>query len=216
MKSEGILPEGLVGGFGIRPGKLKRLRHLNAPIAVCGFKGSGKDTVCKLIKSELEAMGIKSRVVAFADPIKDAVKMAFHLSSDEEYDRFKRGTVTVDAFGTKVSGRHILRTIGMTMRSYDRYQFVRRVNEIVERFPNEIIIISDVRFDNEVINCIDNNWPIIKVVSESAKSDGHISEKEVEDDLCYKIIDNGGTLDELKSKVSEIVKELIEKRRKTE
>lgn len=214
MKSEGIIPEGTFGGFGIRDKDLKKLRKSNAPIAVCGFKGSGKDTVCRLIKSELDALGIKSRIVAFADPIKDVVKTAFHLSSDEEYDRFKRGTVTVDSFGTKVSGRHILRTIGMTMRSYDYYQFVRRVNEIVERFPKEIIIISDVRFANEVLFCNDNGWPIIKVVSNSAKSDGHVSEKEVEDDLCRNVIDNGGTLDELKRKVSEIVKELIEERMK--
>lgn len=181
-----------------------------ASIAVCGFKGSGKDTVCRLIKSELESLGFKSRIVAFADPIKDVVKTAFHLSSDDEYDRFKRGTVTVDVFGTKVTGRHILRTIGMTMRGYDENQFVRRVDDFIYNNPNEIVIISDLRFDNEVSYCVGCEFPIIKVVSKSAKSDGHVSEKGVPDEYCEAIIDNGGTLADLKLKVSKIVNELIE------
>ena len=193
---------------------MKGSKSVYAPIAVCGIMGSGKNTVCEMMDSILRKMWIEPRTVAFADPIKQVVCEAFNLADDSEYDTFKRTTVTVDAFGTKVNGRDILRSYGMLMRSYDDTQFIKYVESEIVKYPNKITLISDLRFQNEIIWCHLNKIPIIKVVSEKSTSDGHVSEKGVPDEDCTFIIRNDGTLEELSKKVETVVKTIIEERRK--
>lgn len=182
------------------------------PIAVCGFKGSGKNTVCSLLDKILRRKWYETQTVAFANPIKEVVCDAFNLISDEEYDLFKRSEFKV--LNRTVEGRHLLRSFGMLMRHYDDMQFIKYVEREIRKYPNKITLISDLRFENEIAWCIMNDIPIIKVISDDTATDGHVSEVGIPDKYCTFIIDNNGTMKDLETKVQRIVDTIIEQRRK--
>ena len=181
------------------------------PIAVCGFKGSGKNTVCSLLDKILRRKWYETQTVAFANPIKAVVCDAFNLISDEEYDLFKRSEFSI--LNRTVEGRHLLRSFGMLMRHYDDMQFIKYVEQRIRMYPNKITLISDLRFTNEIDWCIMNKIPIIKVISDDTEADGHVSEVGIPDKYCTFIIENNGTLRELEEKVSKVVETIIEERR---
>lgn len=182
------------------------------PIAVCGFKGSGKNTVCSLLDKILRRKWMETQTVAFANPIKEVVCDAFNLISDEEYDLFKRSEFKV--LNRTVEGRHLLRSFGMLMRHYDDTQFIKYVEREIRKYPNKITLISDLRFENEIAWCIMNDIPIIKVISDDTATDGHVSEVGIPDKYCTFIIENNGTMKDLETKVQRIVDTIIEQRRK--
>ena len=182
------------------------------PIAVCGFKGSGKNTVCSLLDKILRRKWYETQTVAFANPIKEVVCDAFNLISDEEYDLFKRSEFKI--LNRTVEGRHLLRSFGMLMRHYDDGQFIKYVEREIRKYPNKITLISDLRFENEIAWCIMNDIPIIKVISDDTEADGHVSEVGIPDKFCTFIIENNGTMKDLETKVQRIVDTIIEQRRK--
>ena len=182
------------------------------PIAVCGFKGSGKNTVCSLLDKILRRKWYETQTVAFANPIKEVVCDAFNLISDEEYDLFKRSEFKI--LNRNVEGRHLLRSFGMLMRHYDDTQFIKYVERQIRKYPNKITLISDLRFENEIAWCIMNDIPIIKVISDDTEADGHVSEVGIPDKYCTFIIENNGTMKDLETKVQKIVDTIIEQRRK--
>ena len=182
------------------------------PIAVCGFKGSGKNTVCSLLDKILCRKWYETQTVAFANPIKEVVCDAFNLISDEEYDLFKRSEFKI--LNRTVEGRHLLRSFGMLMRHYDDGQFIKYVERQIRKYPNKITLISDLRFENEIAWCIMNDIPIIKVISDDTEADGHVSEVGIPDKYCTFIIENNGTMKDLETKVQRIVDTIIEQRRK--
>lgn len=182
------------------------------PIAVCGFKGSGKNTVCSLLDKILRRKWYETQTVAFANPIKEVVCDAFNLISDEEYDLFKRSEFKI--LDRTVNGRHLLRSFGMLMRHYDDMQFIKYVEREIRKYPNKITLISDLRFENEIAWCIMNDIPIIKVISDDTEADGHVSEVGIPDKYCTFIIENNGTMKDLETKVQQIVDTIIEQRRK--
>lgn len=169
--------------------------------AISGFKGSGKDEFFKTIQ-ELDPSYQK---LAFADPIKNKVMEIFSLYSDEDYDKFKRADVYY--WGGQVTGRHVLREIGMLMRSYDVDQFTRYVYNCL----TDNTCITDLRFDNELY--------LTKVLRRDGKQvrtvkikrfnsdDTHITEQELPDFEFDYIINNNGTLEEFKQQIERIYNE---------
>ena len=81
-------------------------------IALAGFKGSGKDTVCELLMAHYP----NAKHLAFADPIKRRIMEALDLRPSE-YDKMKRQTFRSGEL--EIKGRDIVRMVGMTMRSYN-------------------------------------------------------------------------------------------------
>ena len=176
-------------------------------IALAGFKGSGKDTVCDIILNEYP----NARHLAFADSIKRRIMEGLNLSL-EDYDKLKRQTFRSGEL--EINGRDIVRMMGMTMRSYDPEQFVNAVcDELNESYVAGVdtFVISDLRFDNEVrwLYTLRDHSPfkvaIIKVVRPNVVSDGHISEKEIPDEKCSIVLTNDGDINQLKQEVAEIV-----------
>lgn len=181
-------------------------------IALTGFKGSGKDTVAKMLFDRYpEAVHL-----AFADPIRQRLMDGLNLTLDE-YDRFKRRTFTSGELS--VNGRDILRLLGMTMRSYDEDQFVRYVeNSIQECVKNgrSLFIITDLRFDNELQFLYNEKkrgsevW-VVNVTRPDVSSDGHITERGFDHfDLPTVTIQNDGSIQQLESEVKKIDSLIIE------
>lgn len=148
-------------------------------IALTGAKGSGKDYFADIVKEHFNAES-----VAFADPIKAQCRKLYQLESLEAYDKFKRDEVVM--MGRRVSGRHLVRELGMLMRSYDESQFIRYVNRQIDKSDADIILVTDLRFGNELLYFENlrrfHDVHIFKINSGQVY-DGHESETELNDNL---------------------------------
>lgn len=175
-------------------------------IALTGHKGAGKDTIAALI---YDLIGSSVRTIAFADPIKIQIMKFFDLANTHQYDLFKRTDVEYqlsDHLKHSVSGRHIVREIGMLMRSYDTFQFTEYVKDEIRQDPNSVWIITDLRFDNEYLLVKSFGGKIVKVYRPGENhKDMHITERGFDDELCDYTIENDGTIEELKEKVTELL-----------
>lgn len=176
-------------------------------IAISGPKGSGKDTVGQLIK---ELLPDSARTIAFADPIKSVMQHLFALdpSTPEEYDTFKRTDLRFVLDGhcyTSIAGRHLVREIGMLMRSYDEQQFVRYVQEQIKIHPNKLWVVTDLRFQNELESMRSIGAKIVKVTREGFDYDGHVTETGFDDSEVDIIINNDGDQEKLKQTVADML-----------
>jgi len=163
-------------------------------IGLHGAKGSGKDQFFKAVEEAFPHLDV--RKIAYADPIKAAVQRIMTLDSEKDYDNFKRFKLTYslstapDHIG-RIDGRHVVREIGMLMRSYDENQFVRYVEIEISKAPQAVWFITDLRFDNELQAIRRNpNGIVIKIKRGGVDYDGHVTETEFPDLACDSIIRN--------------------------
>lgn len=153
-------------------------------LALTGFKGSGKDTVADILHHKY-----KFTKLAFADPVREAVKHIFQLESDKSYDVFKR-TRCFWGQDNQFDGRHAVRELGMLMRSYDIDQFCKYIQHKIIDDQIEYPVISDLRFDNEYRIVKNLGCKVIKIIGSEQPIDLHITEKGFTNDQCDYILDN--------------------------
>lgn len=176
-------------------------------IGTLGKKSHGKDTISDhLVKN----YGYTKR--AFADPIKEVSKILFNFTDDQLYGNKKE---TVDE-NWNVSPRTVMQYIGTDVFRKDINKIMPGINDDfwVKSLANKIkdtndnIVISDVRFQNEV-DCIHKLGGIVIKVERSGKDniDQHISETCIDqiEDYDY-LINNSGSLEELYRKVDIVMK----------
>jgi hypothetical protein len=175
--------------------------------ALTGAKGSGKDTVASLLKEMYPEKDIAT--VAFADPIKNALLKIFDLDSVEEYDELKRDYLHWgDRYDNIVSGRHVCREIGMLMRSYSDVQFVNYVKKAADSH-NGLLVVTDLRFDNEYLALRDMGAAIIKIKNGRVhEEDMHITERGFDDELVDYVIENHDSMDDLKHNINDMMEAL--------
>lgn len=171
-------------------------------IALTGAKGCGKNTVADILMEFGGGLNIKQ--VAFADPIKHEVMHVFNLQSVDEYDVFKRSLVTSNNWA--VDGRHVVREIGMLMRRYDVNQFVEYVDQQIASDDDAIWVITDLRFDNEMVHLQNLGAKIVKINRPLADGviDTHITERGFDDSLCDVVLQNKNTLTEFTKEVLDV------------
>jgi hypothetical protein len=181
-------------------------------IALTGPKGSGKDTVGQLIKQMYPQYNPET--VAFADPVKSAIKHIFNLGDESvySYDRLKRATLKLkdeDDFYT-IEGRRLVREIGMLMRSYDEKQFTRYVLDTINKEPDRLWIVTDLRFDNEYLFLKQIGAKVVKIIRPSYNYDGHITERAFDDHLVDCKLMNDGDLNYLRIRVESVMRTMVE------
>jgi len=161
-------------------------------IGLHGAKGSGKDQFYRAVKDAFPQLQV--RKIAYADPIKIEVSRIFDLVTEEQYDAFKRTKVDYQLPGYlthSVDGRRVVREIGMMMRSFDEQQFVRYVEDTINRDRTGIWCITDLRFHNELESITKRlDGIIVKIKRGGVAFDGHVTETEFPDELCHSIINN--------------------------
>jgi dephospho-CoA kinase len=181
-------------------------------IALNGPKGSGKDTVAKVLQKIIGDDIVKQ--IAFADPIKKEILRLFNLKSLWDYDSFKRSELTfeVNSICSKIEGRHIVREIGMLMRSYDEQQFNNYVETSILSKPKYVWVITDLRFDNEYVMLKRLGATIAKVTNNRVKSeDSHITERGFDSSLNDFILPNHGSMDMLVHTCKDFILQIKEK-----
>lgn len=185
-------------------------------IGLHGAKGSGKDQFYKAAKAAFPQLDV--RKIAYADPIKNELCRIFGLASEQEYDEFKRTTIKFNIPKNSypephlVEGRQVVREIGMLMRSYDENQFTQYVVNEINKAPNALWFITDLRFDNE-LKSIKNELGgiVIKIKRGGFDFDGHVTETEFPDEACTSVIYNVDlTLEQYNARVSEEMNKIMQ------
>lgn len=183
-------------------------------IMISGKAGSGKDTVANFFKDELIASNKRVLVMHFADLVKYYATQYFNWDGEKNE-----------------AGRNLLQEIGTTVM---RGRYPEYWAEIIGKFIDaytipehsffDYILIPDWRFINEYevvydYAAIQNNETItirieryddagLKWKNPNMTSDqlNHISECELDNFAFNWIIENRGTLEDLKNSVNEILK----------
>lgn len=177
-------------------------------IGILGYKFSGKDTTADhLVKN------YNFKKIAFAQPLKDACRILFNFDEDQLYGNKKE---VIDQ-RWNVTPRTVFQYIGTEM-------FRNGINEIIPDIGNNFwvnlailnykniikddkeqnVVISDVRFNNEVDAIHKEGGIIIKITRLNLVSnDTHSSENINDIKYDYEII-NDGTLENLYEKIDGI------------
>ena len=178
---------------------------------IIGFTGraqSGKDTCASFIKE----LSDKVILAAYAKPLKDAAKILFNLTDDQLYDQTLKEQSIDDLCinGIDASPRIILQWLGSHLRKdISQDFFLEHMSfKIKEALKKDIdyFIVTDIRYNNEAELLKKYGAIIIKIEREgpTIKTSNHHSENGISNDIVDIIIDNNGTLDELKKKIIDI------------
>jgi len=175
-------------------------------IAFTGTKGSGKDTAAILLCKHYNNF----KQVAFADPIKKFVMSLFDLPTVIDYDVFKRSTIHYN-YTRVMSGRHIVREIGMLMRNYDVDQFTRYVSKQFDNNRETNFAVTDLRFLNEIEMLKKYNATVVEIVNPRTPrgDDGHITEQGIDPRFIDHKIYNDSTIEVFEQRLIELYKQIL-------
>jgi hypothetical protein len=122
----------------------------------------------------------------------------FGLKTISQYDTFKRSLLISNS--TSVDGRQVVREIGMLMRKYDVNQFVDYVDQRIAK-EDAVWVITDLRFDNELIHLQNLGAKIVKIDRPLGIIDTHITERGFDNSICDVVIENASTLEQFTKEV---------------
>lgn len=181
-------------------------------IGVTGKKFNGKDTISDYICQKYDF-----KKLAYATPLKDACRVLFDFNEEQLYGTLKE---TIDG-KWNITPRLVYQYIGTDLfrnqlnkllpKIGDNF-WIKCLEEMVKKYiminPNVKIIVSDIRFQNEVdsLKKMIVDYKIIRVKRPYINSnDTHDSEKFI-DELKYidYEIENGDTLEMLYNKVDSL------------
>ena len=168
-------------------------------IGITGKKYSGKDTIADYLITNYDY-----KRFAFADPLKDICRILFNFSEEQLYGKEKE---IVDIYWN-ISPRNAFQKIGTDLfrNNFNEDFWIKVLERKLLDNPLQNIVISDVRFENEVEMIRKLNGKIIKVVRNNnitENIDKHESENNnIMEDI---LINNNETLHELYFKLDKIL-----------
>jgi hypothetical protein len=185
-------------------------------IGVAGKAGSGKDTVGQIIR---ETSDPEWQIKKFADGVKEVASILTGIPREE----FEKEDVKQSDLGKEWSKynfisepheqsmtiRELLQKIGTdAIRNYVHHN--AWVNCLMSKYNYEDLwVITDVRFPNEAEAIRNAGGVLIRIERDSPMKSNHISETALDsfNDWDY-IINNKGTLDELRDEVHYILMDI--------
>ena len=174
----------------------------NQPLIV-GFAGkarSGKDTAGKYLVDEYQFLRY-----SFAQPLKDAAKIMFHLTDKQVEQKEK----PAEPWGK--SPRELYQKLGTDVaRSIDVNVWVKGAEIFKKENPGRSIVITDVRFSNEAYWIRNQGGIVVYLNSETRgirEHTEHSSENGMKGSDVDIIIQNDGTINQLHEKIEELKSE---------
>lgn len=174
-------------------------------IGILGRKWSGKDTV-----SDYLVANHNFKKISFAQPLKDACGILFNFNHEQLHGNLKE--VIDPNWG--VTPRKVMQFIGTDI-------FRNNIDDLLPNIGDNFwvqsamskyaqsstsIVISDVRFQNEINSIHEHNGIVIKLNRTCIKNnDDHSSEKNIDKLIADYEIMNDGTLDSLYKNIELIV-----------
>jgi len=171
---------------------------MNNLIAFSGKKRSGKDTAASVLTTELGYTR-----VAFADSIKQILEdLNPIIDSYRLMDVLAWHEYDWEMLKARPEVRGLMQRLGVAVRQYDSEFWVNAAFNNVE--PSSRIVVTDVRFPNEVDAILARGGIVYRVVRPGLESiDSHISETAL-DHLDLPVILNDGSVEDLYAKVREL------------
>ena len=175
-------------------------------IGIAGYKSSGKDTAGSVLT---EMFGFNK--MSFAAPIKDLVANTFDLSRSmldgtTSYSRELREQELPQVFNK--TPRFLLQVIGTGFRDLVHPDVWVKIVEEKYKVQNNHVVITDVRFPNEV-EMINKHGFVIGIKRQGFNGDQHISERALDDVALPYIMHNDGDMADLKLKMFNFLKDKI-------
>lgn len=123
---------------------------INKPIIIglSGCKGSGKNYAARVITDQAHLMGYTVEERAYADPIKNMLKAGLGLS-EQHFATQQEKERNIPKYG--VSSRYLMQSLG-TGWGRDKVNdnlWLIIMDSAIREAVSDIIIVTDVRFDNE-------------------------------------------------------------------
>lgn len=114
-------------------------------IAFAGPAGAGKDTAANILAERLKHRRRVARL-AFAQPLKEAARHLFGFTDEQLYGEEKELAV----WKGEKSPRDVLQWLGTdVLRANDPDHFLHLMRARIDKADADIILITDLRFDNE-------------------------------------------------------------------
>ena len=176
-------------------------------IGIAGYKSSGKDTAGSVLT---DMFGFEK--MSFAAPIKDLVASTFDLSrhmldGTTPESRELREQTLPNVFNK--TPRFLLQVIGTGFRDLVHQDvWVKIVEEKYKNSINEHVVITDVRFPNEV-EMINNHGFVIGIKRQGFNGDAHISERALDNTALPYIMHNNGDMADLKLQMFDFLKDKL-------
>lgn len=179
-------------------------------IGLSGNKGVGKDTVGKIL---VDQHGFER--IAFADKLKEAASALFDIEPHlwDVYKNDQHSTVQVHLNGLPLrrsfTVRHFLQRMGTEMGREvfgENFWVDLALDLEPQRLAQSNIVVTDVRFDNELERIRDLGGHNIHIVRPGLHgSDLHISERSPKKDLIDGVLQNNQDVLTLVTKVQELL-----------
>lgn len=183
-----------------------RMQSSNVRVMIQGKKGRGKDTLADFLTVEL---GHPTFVTGFAGELKDRFKrmvesFAYHnISTDKQHEVFEL-----------LSNREFMgpawQWFGEFGRRIDKDIWIRLLEDNLENFRNDNIIVTDCRHFNEAEWGIANDFLLVKIVGpdhrqNDKRDEAHESERFVDDLPCDIVINNSSHINILEQAANRII-----------
>lgn len=182
-------------------------------IGICGRAGAGKDTIADYICNKHQTF----KKYAFATHLKNSLKVLFNLTDEQLHDSTLKEVDVNITPDLVTSPRFLMQWTGCQLRKLSEDFFVQMLDNKIKSDQQQDVVISDIRFKNEMDYVINNNGIIIKVIRDSTTTNlaNDSSETSVDGlwgDNVY-LINNNDTMEELFKKVDRVF--VLMKDRKT-
>lgn len=191
-------------------------------IGICGHAGAGKDTVGDYLNKTRD----NTYKLAFADPLKEAASAMFGIPILEFYDSDYKEVpndfwgvsprAIAQFFGTEMVRENLGRLLPDVAENFWVTRMIHRLTgqgEQVEYDEDDVVVITDVRFQNEYDWIVSQGGIIIHLTRDRADGrvgiPSHQSEAGFdyhEPDQTYLLVNNS-TLEDLYAQVDSIVKQ---------
>lgn len=184
-------------------------------IGLNGRLKSGKDTTFQIIQE----LYPEAKRVSFADPLKDSAAAALGLPRDKmewlkgeedyKYTLTKNGEI-VPGWGWEFNVREYLQRYGTEAHRNvfgDDFWVDMALAPDLDH-SKDLLVVTDMRFPNEAQRVLDLDGITVKVEREiETKHSSHPSEQDI-DHLIELFLDNTGTLEDLRTNVTELLVDL--------
>ncbi len=152
-------------------------------IALGGLKRSGKDTFANILAVTASSRGLTPHRIAFADPLRQAAKVAYNLDDANPFGDEVKDTVD-SAWG--ITRRQMLINVGEAMRGVDADHWTKLLMRGIDRFETAVKqytpslpalhIVTDMRRPNEAKALLDLGATLVLVVRDGIVWNGHETE----------------------------------------
>lgn len=173
-------------------------------IGLTGKKFHGKDTAALLIKENCNSNNVS--FLSFAEPIKKALSIV-HCIPEICFNEPNLKEIPMKELNNKTP-REMAQWFGTDIyrNQFDQNIWLTNMSKRIKNCDSDIIIVTDVRFDNEAQIIKDLGGKIILVdASErvSYKTDNHASENGISNEYIDDILYNNTSIKDLKNQIND-------------